>query len=162
MAMTVNGIIAKENDETPWSNPVWKNYYRIAKSFKAIILGRRTFAIMKDVNEFDKIGNPFVAVVGHENAHVHSNSSFVKSPQAALQLLKKKKFSKVLLGGGSKVNAAFMKEGLVDEIYLDVEPLLFGKGFRLFTDEAFERKLKLIGIRKLAKDIIELHYKVRK
>ena len=29
--MTVNGYIAKENDETPWSDAVRESYYKIAK-----------------------------------------------------------------------------------------------------------------------------------
>ena len=49
MAMSVNGCIAKENNETPWSDAVWESYYKIAKQFKAIILGRKTYEIMKDV-----------------------------------------------------------------------------------------------------------------
>jgi len=162
MAMTVNGLIAKENDETPWSRAVWESYYRIAKRFKAIILGRRTYKIMKEVNEFEKIGNPFTVVVTNRGIKNSQNFAFVKSPKDGINLLKGKGFTEVLLGGGSKLNGSFMKENLVDEIYLDIEPLIFGRGIKLFAEEEFERKLKLIDVNKISANTIQLHYKVIK
>lgn len=161
IAQTVNGYIAKENDETPWSKQIWDSYYKIANQFKAIILGRRTYEIMKQVNEFDKINNPFVIVLSNE-VKQHSEIQFVKSPQEAIKLLKSKNFKEVLVGGGSKLNASFMKAGLIDEIILDIESLILGKGIKLFADEDFEVKLKLIKTSKLSDDIIQLHYKIKK
>ncbi|MEK6888227.1 MAG: dihydrofolate reductase family protein [Candidatus Aenigmatarchaeota archaeon] len=160
MAMTVNGMIARENDDTPWSNVEWKNYAKKVKECGALIVGRRTYEIMKKGDDLKKIGNPFTVVVTSQK--IESNKSFVfaKSPKDAFEIMKKRKFRKVLLGGGSMINASFMKAGLVDEIYLDVEPFVFGKGIKLFSDEGFEAKLKLIGTKKLSKNEIQLHYKV--
>jgi len=73
-----------------------------------------------------------------------------------------KEFETIILTGGGKLNGAFMKEGLVDEIYLDVEPTVFGKGIPLFGDADFEAKLQLIGTKKLSDNEIQLHYKVLK
>lgn len=64
--------------------------------------------------------------------------------------------------GGGKLNAAFMKENLIDEIYLDVEPVVHGKGIRLFADADFEAKLKLLGTNKFSKNEIQMHYRVIK
>jgi len=161
MAMTVNGYIAKENDETPWSDAIWKSYYKITKNFKAIILGRHTYQIMKRVKEFDKIDNPFTLVVTTRPMKNKKNFAFIKTPAKAIKFLRSRGFSRVLVGGGSKLNASFIKAGLIDEIYLDVEPLAFGSGIKLFDDSNFETKLRLIRIRKLSKDVIQLHYKVK-
>ena len=162
MATTVNGYIARENDETPWSDAVWDSYYKIAKQFKAIILGRRTYEIMKEVNEFEKIGNPFTVVVSREDFAHNSNFSITKSPKEALKILEDKHFDKILVGGGGTLNSSFMKENLIDEIILDVEPLVFGKGIKLFSDNNFDAKLELIEIKSLSKNTIQLHYKVLK
>ena len=131
MAMTANGMIATASEETPWSDIVWKSYYKIAKQFKAAIFGRRTYDIMKSVNEFEKIGNTFTVVLSNNNYKNISNVAFVKTPQEAIDVLNKKGFSKAFIGGGGQANAAFMKENLVDEIILDVEPIVFGKGIKL-------------------------------
>lgn len=55
-----------------------------------------------------------------------------------------------------------MKEGLVDEIYLDIEPIVLGKGIQLFEDADFESKLELLETRKFSNNEIQLHYKVLK
>ena len=162
MAITANGYIADENNETPWSDEVWKSYYKIAKQFRAIILGRTTYEIMKKVNEFEKIWNPLTVVVTNKNFLNSPNFIFVRSPKDALKIVEEKGFSKVLIGGGGNLNSSFMKEKLIDEIYLDVEPMLFGKGIKLFADENFNAKLKLIKIKKLSKNTIQLHYKIIK
>src|SRR3990167_3130656 len=100
MATTVNGYIAKENDEAPWSDAVWDSYYKIAKQFKAILICRRTYELMKEAKEFEKIGNPFTVVVTNKNFAHDSNFAIAKSLKEALKILKEKDFSKVLIGGG--------------------------------------------------------------
>ena len=162
MAATVNGYIAKENDETPWSDAVWDSYYKITKGFKAIILGRRTYEIMKEINEFEKIGNPFTVVVSKEDFAHDSNFAIARSPKEALKILEEKGFDKVLIAGGGMLNSSFMKEHLIDEIILDVEPLVFGKGIKLFSDNDFDATLELMETKNLSKNTIQLHYKVLK
>jgi dihydrofolate reductase len=158
--MSVNGFIAKENDEAPWSQEIWDSYYHIAKKFKSIVLGRKTYEIMKEANEFEKIGNPFITVITSKNYKSTENTVFVKSPTEAIALLKHKGFSEALLAGGSQLNTSFMKENLVDEIYLDIEPVVFGKGISLFSEGDFDKKLKLIESKKISDNVVQLHYKV--
>ena len=79
-----------------------------------------------------------------------------------MSILEKHGFKKILVGGGGKINSSFMKEGLVDEIIIQIEPLIFGKGIKLFADEDFEAKLKLLETKMLSKNEIQLHYKVKK
>jgi len=85
-----------------------------------------------------------------------------KSPKNILMMLTAKGFKKVLIAGGGKLNSAFMKARLVDEMYLDIEPALLGKGIKLFADSDFEKKLRLINVKKLSKNEVQLHYEVMK
>lgn len=55
-----------------------------------------------------------------------------------------------------------MKEGLIDEIFLDVEPVVFRKGIKLFADADFEAKLELLETRNFSNNEVQLHYKVLK
>jgi len=72
-------------------------------------------------------------------------------------------YNEMLLVGGSKIYSAFIKEGLVNELYLTMEPVLFGQGKNLFADEEFEARLELISIEKLnKKGTLLLKYKVIK
>lgn len=161
MAMTLNGYIAKENNETPWSDEEWQSFSKFVKEVKNIIIGKNTYEIMKKDDELSKIGNPFTVVVSKEDFAHNSNFAIAKSPKEALKILKEKNFAKALVAGGGILNASFMKDKLIDEIYLDIEPIVFGKGIKLFADEEFDIKLHLLKIRKLTKNIIQLHYKIQ-
>ncbi|MCK5629653.1 MAG: dihydrofolate reductase [Nanoarchaeota archaeon] len=159
MAITANGYIAKENDETPWSDEEWDSFSNIAKKIGNLVIGRKTFEIMNQDDEFQQIGNPFTVIVSNKE---NNNSNFVNSPEQAIKLLEEKGFSEILVAGGGMLNSSFMQKGLVDEIYLDVEPFLFGKGIKLFADNEFETKLELLETKQLSKNTIQLHYRILK
>ena len=62
-----------------------------------------------------------------------------------------KDYDEMLLVGGAKVYSSFIKAGLVEEIYLTIEPVVFGRGKTLFNDDDFETDLELVSIKKLNK-----------
>ena len=55
----------------------------------------------------------------------------------------------MLLVGGGKTNALFLEASLVNEIYLTVEPKLFGMGKSLIAEGNFTKNLKLQSVKKL-------------
>ncbi len=168
MAMTVNGIIARDNDDTSFvSNIEWKNFSNTIKKIGNVIIGRRTYEVMLKNNEFKKSNfNKIKIVVLTKNKLIKiHNLKFVfiaKSPYDAIKILQNKGFKTIMVCGGGKLNSTFMKENLIDEIYLDIEPIILGKGIKLFFESDFENKLKLLEIKKLDKNLIQLHYKVLK
>lgn len=85
-----------------------------------------------------------------------------KSPKEVLKMLEEKGFDTAFLAGGGHINSAFIKDGLIDEIYLDVEPIVFGKGIKLFADSDFEYQLEFLEVNKLNKNTVQLHFKVKK
>lgn len=161
MAITVNGYIATPSHETPWSDEEWNSYRSIVQEVGNVIIGKTTYDVMKVVDEFKNIGNPFTVIVTSNELDTDSpNFVVAKSPQEALQILESKGYSTGLIGGGGILNSTFLKAGLVDEVYLDVEPFVFGKGIKLFADDDFKVKLELLGTKNLSKNTIQLHYNV--
>lgn len=162
MAMTVNGMIAKTNDETEWSDEDEKSYFAKAREVGNIITGSRTYPLYQEKN-FEEMGNPFVVVLTSKNSGVKSEKlAYANSPQEALEILEKQGFEKALVAGGGKTNRSFLKENLIDEIYLDVEPMIYGEGISLFNSTNSKLDLELIGQKMLNKNTIQLHYKVIK
>ena len=51
----------------------------------------------------------------------------------------------------------FMKAGLVQTIYVTVEPMLFGEGMGIFNTE-LEVKLQLASFKKLSGNVLLLEY----
>ncbi len=162
MAITANGLIAKSNDDTSWiSKEEWDSYSSFVRKAGSSIIGHRTYDILTKQPEFAEFKDVKIVVVSHKNFQTLSpNHSITKSPKQALELLKD--FKEVIVAGGGILNSSFMKENLVDEIYLDIEPIVFGKGIPLFADSDFEAKLQLIDTKKLSDSEIQLHYKVVK
>ncbi len=165
MAITPNGMIAKENDDTDFvSKSEWKSFKDMLKKTGNLVIGGRTYKIMEKNEEFSKITKSVVVVVSRDFSFKpkQENHFVARTPKDALSLLKKHGFGTALVAGGGKLNASFLKEGLVDELFLDIEPVVFGKGIGVFAEQNFEAKLKLLKTKKLSGNEIQLHYKVMK
>ncbi len=163
IATTANGFIARKDDSTPWSDDEWSAYAEMVKEAGNIVVGRKTYEIMKQDNNFDQIGNPFVVVLSQHGEHVSEDKAqCVHSTREALDLLRHKDFETVLISGGAMSLTSFLKDGLVDEIYIDMEPLLFAEGKPLLVPSSFEAQLSLLGVKQIGPNSIQLHYKVQK
>lgn len=161
MAITANGYIARDDDSTPWSNEEWEAYAEEVKKVDNIIIGLRTYELMKD-DGFEKIGNPLVVVVSSKDYANNTEAIFVKTPEEALEVVLQKGFTATTINGGSTLLSSFAQKGLIDEVILDVEPFLFGKGIPLFKEIDAELELELQEARKIGQNGIQLRYSVKK
>lgn len=96
--MTANGYIAKENDDTPWSQVVWDDYYEFVRERGNIIVGGRTYELMKGANEFEKLGFPITVVISNSVQETDDRTFFVSSPNKALELIREKGFAEAVVG----------------------------------------------------------------
>lgn len=165
MGISPNGYIAKENGDSEWtSEEDLQGFYEHSKKAGNIIMGRNTFQSALDYGYFPFPDAVNVVVTHQPLENTWGDKVIVtdKAPKEVLGMLEEKGFSEAFIAGGGKLNSSFMKEGLVDEIYLDVEPLLLGKGIQLFAPENFEYQLELLEMKKLNENTVQLHYKVKR
>jgi dihydrofolate reductase len=80
-------------------------------------------------------------------------------PEKVLAELESAGFKSAILGGGAFVNSDFLKRGLIDEIWLTVEPKIFGDGLGVFGGD-FDANLKLLDVEKINENSVVLKYKV--
>lgn len=162
-------MIAKKDDDTSWvSKKEWDSYSLAVRTAGNLIIGHRTYNIITKQPEFSEFKDVKITVVSQRNFSTLSPNHLVAhSPKEALGLLKD--FKEIIVAGGGILNSSFLAKNLIDEIYLDVEPLVFGDGIPLFATAGppagkagFEYKLKLLGVKKLGDQTIQLHYKVQK
>jgi dihydrofolate reductase len=160
MAISVNGMIAKSDDDTSWiTKEEWASYSLAVRRAGNLIVGHRTYDILTKQPEFSEFKDVKLVVLSKNNFKtLSSNHLIADSPGEALKLLKD--FKEVIVAGGGVLNNSFLSENLVDELYLDIEPVILGNGIPLFRGEEFEKKLKLVGQKKISADEIQLHYKV--
>jgi riboflavin biosynthesis pyrimidine reductase len=103
-------------------------------------------------------------VLTNENnkTSTYQNVVYCASPDEAMRKAREKGCSEILLVGGARTNSSFLKESLIDEIFLTVHPLTFGAGISLFGGAEKQLSLKLLNQELLGEGLIQLHYKVEK
>lgn len=85
-----------------------------------------------------------------------------ETPSKLIRRLEREGVKKVLLAGGPRLSAAFMRAKLVSEFFLTIEPKIFGGGLPLFEGSVGKPKLTLVSTKRLnTAGTILLKYKVR-
>lgn len=166
VATTVDGFIGQNNDDpsTVWTSPADKKFFiERTKQAGAMVMGQTTY---------ETIGKPlpgrlniiYSFAADKLNASKDSkleNLRFTNlPPQQLLQELEQEGHQELAICGGTSIYTMFLKAGLVDTIYLTVEPKLFGQGVKLFG-EKLNIDLGLIGTKKLDNNVVLLTYSVK-
>jgi len=162
MAITANGLIAGNDDETDWlTKEEADSYCAAVRKAGCLIVGRRTYHILTKQPEFQAFKDAKLVVVSHDAVElVDPRHAVASTPKEAVAILSD--FAEIIVAGGGILNASFLAENLVDEIFLDIEPVVLGNGIPLFKGTDFERNLKLLEQKMLSKNEIQLHYQVVK
>lgn len=161
-AISVDGFIAKSDGDSDWVVDD-ELFNKAIAEFGCILIGHTTFT------QYEGVLYPVegaVTFVYSSDASLQCTSTdnlkFVHgSPKEVLGQVTKAGFEQVLLGGGGKTNAAFAKAGLIDEMILDIHPLVLGKGVRLFDNSNNPLNLEL-SEHKQYSGFMQLHYKVNR
>lgn len=156
MAITANGYIATLDDDTPWSSEEWEEYLGVVTKQQCLIIGRRTYQ-KSDKHQLLNFNMP-VLVISKKLNKPNKNLIFINSINQAINFIKKNKLNKIMIAGGAKINNEFMKRNLINEIYLDVEPFIFGQGIPLLFPDNYKYNLKFLSSKMLNKNTIQLHY----
>lgn len=165
MAVTsLDGMIARPNGSYDWASKEDKEaFFSTYNKAGCIIIGRNTYDIRKDIPGFP---NPACTCVVLTHRPIQNDKPNLypmnAAPEEALSFLEKKGFVSVIIGGGGQLNTEFMQASLVDEIILDVEPIILGRGIPLFASADCEQKLKLLDTKKINASTVQLHYQVIK
>ncbi|MBU0974303.1 dihydrofolate reductase family protein [Patescibacteria group bacterium] len=160
-SITVDGFIAQnvEQSSLRWtSKEDTKFFVEFTKKVGVLIMGSKTFEtinrplpdrkiiVLTRSKKYDQFSLDQVVAEGREIREV-------------LEELKTSGQKEVAITGGTSIYTQFMKAKLVDELYLTVEPIVFGSGLKLFN-ESLDQKLELIEIIDLSRQTKVLHYKI--
>jgi dihydrofolate reductase len=115
-----------------------KHFIETTKQAGAIVMGLNTFkTIGKALPERRNI------VYSEQPIDVPNIETTSLSPEKLLEKLENEGVKNVAICGGATIYTMFLKSGLVNKIYLTIEPVMFGSGIKLFN-EPIEQKFKLI------------------
>lgn len=158
-AITADGFIARDiNHRADWTSPEDKRFFvDTTKDAGIMIMGSTTF------NTIGKALPGRKTIVYTRNPGPYSDIANVETtsetPADLIQRLDAAGNTAVCICGGSSIYTLFIKSGLVTDIYLTVEPVLFGSGIKLFSEE-LSIKLSLEDKRNLNNNTLLVHYAV--
>ncbi len=162
-AMSVDGYIAQsaEQKSLDWtSKEDLKFFVEKTKEIGTLVMGRTTF---------DTIGKPLkgrrVIVMTRAEAHLQPTLEdgetkleyTTEGPEALVHRLTAEGVEKIVVCGGATIYSQFLQAGLVNELFLTVEPVLFGEGVS-FAKTCGRIPLSLVETRPIGPATL-FHYK---
>jgi dihydrofolate reductase len=149
-------VITLDGKITRWGNPnvtIWssekdKEFFRRSwNEAGLIVMGSTTYRAGKPGTSRDQrlivmTRDPSF----YENQAIAGRIEFTdESPAQLTARLEKEGFDHMLLVGGAHVATSFFKEQLVDEMWLTIEPRIFGTGGNFVLEEKLDINLNLIS-----------------
>lgn len=157
-ALSADGFIAKTSDHISisWTSKEDRAWFtETTKRAGVVVMGGNTFRTMKKPLA-DRLNIVYSRTQKYEGVEVTS-----REPRELLEDLQKRGFTEVAIIGGSEINTLFLEAGVVDTLYLTVEPILFGRGITLFS-RATDTKLTLIKMDFLGEQSLLLEYRLQR
>lgn len=148
---TTNG---DEKDIYSWTSKEDRNqFFSLIKKHTAIIMGRTTFEAAEHMMQHAP-GKVRVVMTKspkkYQAKEIKDQLVFTdKSPYEIVTMLEAKGHTQALLVGGEQTTSLFLKERLINEIWVTIEPKIFGKGKNMFKPSNIEVDLKLKSVKRL-------------
>ena len=168
-ATSLNGKIThgQQGDSFLWTSAGDQKYFsKLIKSSDLVIMGRQTYLVNR--SKFDLTRPPLRLIVTHHpqdfsKFSIPNHLEFTSlSPHQIIDQYSPK-HKQILIVGGAQINSLFLKENLVDEIFLTIEPLLFGQGKNLLKKVLLTQKCHLFSLKKISSSgTLLLKYKIIK
>ncbi len=161
-ALTVDGKIARHAHHfNDWSSREDKRLFaRTSKEAGVVIMGRTTYETLPAPLP----GRLHVVLTSQPERAAPEGVEFTADPpERILARLAHRGYTTAVLAGGAQTYRAFLQAGLVDELWLTIEPLAFGAGISLLGeagDAPLDVRFTLIECRRLGESAIHLRYGV--
>lgn len=167
IATSLDGYIATKEESLEWLFSVEgegdNGYSEFYDTVDTILIGRVTYDwIMKQENgNFPYKGKEcyvFSRTKKEDNEYVH----FVNDNVIELtRKLKQTDGKKIWIVGGGNLLHTFLQEDLVDELIINIAPVLIGKGIPLFIEKEQQTALSLKSMQRFGQ-FTELSYQVKR
>jgi dihydrofolate reductase len=160
--ISLDGVIEAPGGEpgyahTGWVEPFFSDelgQYRLEEQLEAdvLLLGRRTYESFygawphRDGAMAEKINTMRKVVVSSTlQTSAWHDTTVVSDPEGAIRALKDEDGGPILLIGSRSLAQFLLTAGLVDELHLQIFPLLLGSGARLYPESPNMTTLELVS-----------------
>jgi dihydrofolate reductase len=129
-----------------------------------LVIGRRLFDLMNGWDGVPPAGIPHVVVVSHRGRpdgwHPEASYHFVDDLTKAVEQARSLAGRRDVGVAAGDVGGQLLAAGLVDEVAMDVVPVVFGSGRRFFGDLAAPQRLEDPHVVVRGERVLHLRYKV--
>jgi dihydrofolate reductase len=159
LATSLNGKISLKNDDTPWSEAGWAHYKKNIEIAGNLVVGHKTYDLQREDGDFDSLTpQPFLVTVSTRDVEKRDQDTVAGSPVEALKLLEEKGFDTAIIGGGAGLASAFLEAKLIDELWLDLEPVVIGDGISMFEGMDLLRHFRLLEVKNIDEQFLHIRY----
>ncbi|HEV2834741.1 MAG TPA: dihydrofolate reductase family protein [Pyrinomonadaceae bacterium] len=164
-ANTLDNYIAGKNDEIDWIlhtkevDEIMRDYW---KRIDTVILGRRTYEISMKMSGGGGSGTKTKTYVCSRTLKKLPNKKVELSSDAVdlVKRLKSEEGKDIIVMGGSLIGTSLFEAGLIDELGVNIHPVLLGSGIPLFAEMKKQINLKLLECKQLKNGCVVLSYSV--
>lgn len=145
LAVSLDGFIARPDGGLDWLTPFQgeHGYQAFFSAVDTLLVGRATWEVVQGFPEWPFAGKR-VAVLTHRPLEAgHGELTLEGAPDAVLARLAAAGAGSVYVDGGAVVSQ-FLAAGLLDELTVNLIPVVLGDGLRLFQGVLPERRLSLV------------------
>ena len=166
-ANSLDNFIARKNDAVDWLmwtkevNTIMKDYW---KSIDTVVMGRRTYEVAAGSGGG---GGSYGGVKTYVFSKTlkkrdKKNLMFVNEDAASfVRRLKGEKGKDICVMGGGVLAKSLFEADLIDEIGINVHPVLLGSGIPLFHEMSRQVDLELVKCQELSNGCVVLTYSVK-
>jgi dihydrofolate reductase len=165
VASSLDNFIARENgavDWLHWSEDVSTITSTFWKTIDTVIMGRKTYeaAIQNGISSYPDLKN-FVFSYTMKESPDPQVQIISENAITFVSELKRKEGKDICVMGGGELASSLFEGNLIDEIGLNIHPVLLGSGIPLFYKMA-ETNLELLECKTLKNGCVYVLYRVRK
>jgi dihydrofolate reductase len=156
MVSSLNGKTTKGQTEgtSSWASPEDQAYFfQTLQDNNLLIMGSKTYEVAKPEM---KLTSDRLRVIltsrpeDYKTDIIDGQLEFSsEQPTTLLKHLEERGYHQAVLLGGARTNTEFFKEDLVSELWLTLEPKIFGTGNDLFSELNLNLNLELINLEKI-------------
>ena len=161
-ALSLDGYVARPDGSVDFL--VMPKGFSLAPFFKTIdtaLMGRKTYevALRMSGGKYNSYGLATYVFSRSLPPGERDGVIFTSDPpRKVVESLRERKGKHVFLMGGGELLRDFLKEDLVDEIYLTLMPVLLGAGIPLFPAGFPQRDFSLLGTKSYPPGVVRLQY----
>jgi len=164
IAMTLDGCIAKDNDDISFLSVVEDKgedygYSDFIKTVDTVIMGHRTYdKVLTFDSEFPHSDKKCYVMSRTKNGKDNNVEFYNGDIGQLIENIRKKEGKNIFIDGGAQIVFELMKLNLIDRFIISVIPHLLGGGLTLFKSGRPEQNLKLIRCMTFPSGLVQLWY----